>query len=52
VLHLLIPLGLVSLALFFFGFSLVVRSIIRMRRHDTLIHEIKAAHSVIGRVID
>jgi uncharacterized membrane protein YidH (DUF202 family) len=52
VLHLLIPLGLLNLALIVFGFYLVLRSIIRMRRYDQLIHEIKSTHSVIGKFIE
>ena len=52
VLHLLIPLGALCLALIGFGAYLIIRSIIRMRRYDRLIHEIKLKHSVIGKFIE
>jgi uncharacterized membrane protein YidH (DUF202 family) len=52
VLHFLIPLGVLNLALIFFGAYLIVRSIVRMRHYDRLIHEIRAKHSVIGKFID
>ncbi|MFH2046340.1 MAG: DUF202 domain-containing protein [Pseudomonadota bacterium] len=52
VLYLLVPLGAFSLALIVFGAYLIVRSIIRMRHYDRLIHEIKINHSVIGKYID
>ena len=52
VLHLLIPLGLLCLALFGFGGMLVFTSLKRMRRHDRLIHEIKSRHSIVARFLD
>jgi hypothetical protein len=52
VLHFLIPLGVLNIALIIFGAYLVIRSIIRMRHYDHLIHEIKLTHSVIGKYID
>lgn len=52
VLHFLIPLGVLNIALLFLGAYLIIRSIIRMRHYDHLIHEIKLAHSVIGKFID
>ena len=52
VLHLLIPLGILSFALVVFGFYLIIRSILRIRNYDRLIHEIKAKHSVIGEFIE
>jgi uncharacterized membrane protein YidH (DUF202 family) len=52
VLHFLIPLGVLNLALIVFGIFLIVRSVIRMRHYDLLIHEIKMKHSVIGRFIE
>lgn len=52
VLHFLVPLGALNLALIVFGAYLIIRSIIRMRHHDRLIHEIKLKHSLIGEFID
>ncbi len=51
-LHFLVPLGVLNLALIVFGVYLIIRSIIRMRHYDRLIHEIKLKHSVIGKFID
>ena len=52
VLHLLIPLGLLTLALIIFGAYLTVHSIIRMRRYDRMIRKIKDDHRIIGRFIE
>lgn len=52
VLHLLVPLGILNLALIVFGAYLIIRSIIRMRHYDRLIYEIKLKHSKIGEFID
>lgn len=52
VLHFLVPLGVLNSALIVFGTYLIIRSIIRMRHYDRLIHEIKLTHSVIGKFID
>jgi uncharacterized membrane protein YidH (DUF202 family) len=52
VLHILIPLGILNLALVVFGSYLIIRAIIRMRHYDQLICEIKAEHSMIGKFID
>ena len=52
VLHLLVPLGILNFILIVFGAYLIIRSLIRMRYYDRLIHEIKAKHSVIGEFID
>jgi uncharacterized membrane protein YidH (DUF202 family) len=52
VLHFLVPLGALNLALIVFGAHLIIRSIIRMRHYDRLIHEIKLKHSLIGQFID
>ena len=52
VLYFLVPLGALNLALIVFGAYLIIRSIIRMRHYDRLIHEIKLKHSVIGEFID
>jgi uncharacterized membrane protein YidH (DUF202 family) len=52
VLHLLVPLGVLSIAMIFFGAYLIIRSIVRMWHYDRLIHEIKLKHSVIGQFIE
>ena len=52
VLHLLVPLGVLNFALIVLGIYLIVRSILRMRHYDHLIHEIKLKHSVLGEFID
>ena len=52
VLHFLIPLAALNTALIVLGLYLIVRSTIRMRHYDKLIHEIKLNHSVIGKYID
>ena len=52
VLHILVPLGALNLALIVFGAYLIIRSIIRMRHYDRLIHQIKLKHSVIGEFIE
>jgi len=52
VLHLLVPLGLLNLALIVFGSYLIIRAIIRMRHYDRLIYAIKLKHSVIGEFIE
>lgn len=49
--HLLIPLGLLNLALVVFGVYLILSSIKRMRRYDDLVREIKRKHSVIAEYI-
>lgn len=52
VLHFLVPLGTLNLVMIVFGGHLIIRSIIRMRHYDLLIHEIKVKHSVIGEFIE
>ena len=52
VLNLLIPLGILNLALIALGAYLIIRSINRMRHYDHLIRKIKLKHSVIGEFID
>ena len=51
ILHLFIPLAILSFALIVFGVYLIIRSMIKMRYYDRLIHEIKSKHSVIGKFI-
>ena len=52
VLHFLVPLGAINLFLIVFGAYLIIRSIIRMRRYDHFISEIKRKHSIIGEFIE
>ena len=52
VVHFLIPLGVLNLALTVLGVYLIIRSIIRMRHYERLIHAIKLKHSVIREFID
>lgn len=52
VMHLLIPLTVINSILVIFGFYLIIRSIIRMRRYDRLIHKIKLRHSILGEFLD
>lgn len=52
VLHFLVPLVLVNVTLLVFGAYLIIRSIIRMRRHDRLIHQIKLKHGIIAEFFD
>lgn len=51
VMHLLVPLLIISGGLILIGFYLVIRSIIQIRRHDRLIKELKEAHSSIKALI-
>ena len=52
VLYFLVPLAVLNLALSVFGAYLIIRSIIKMRHYDSLIHEIKSNHCGIGKFID
>ena len=52
VMHLLVPLLIICAALVFLGSYLILRSIIRLHRHDKHILEIKRQHSAIGEFID
>ncbi|GAB6906889.1 conserved hypothetical protein [Desulfosarcina cetonica] len=52
VLHFLVPLLIINTALVVLGTYLVGRSIVRMRRYDRLIVEIKARHSILREFID
>ena len=52
VLHFLVPLGIFCFALIAFGTYLIIRSIIRMRHYDRLIHEIKLRYSIVGEFLD
>ena len=52
VLHFLVPLVALCAVLIVFGAYLILRSIIRMRHYDQLVHEIKRKHSVVGKFLD
>jgi len=52
VIGLLIPLGILMVALLVLGFYLVGRSALRMRHYDHMIQQIKRKHSVIAEFID
>ena len=52
VLYFLVPLGVLIIVLIVFGAYLIIRSIIRMRHYDILIHKIKLKHSIISEFID
>jgi uncharacterized membrane protein YidH (DUF202 family) len=52
VMHLLVPLLVICTALVFLGSYLIIRSLIRIHRHDQLILDIKRKHSQIAEFID
>ena len=52
VMHLLVPLLILCAALVLLGSYLIIRSIIRLHRHDRHISEIKRKHSAIAEYID
>jgi uncharacterized membrane protein YidH (DUF202 family) len=52
VVHLLLPLLVISVALVFLGFYLVIRAIIRIHLYDELILEIKRKHSSLAEFMD
>lgn len=52
VLYYFVLLVVLNFALIVLGAYLIIRSIIRMRNYDRLIHEIKLKHSVIGEFLD
>jgi uncharacterized membrane protein YidH (DUF202 family) len=52
VIHLLIPLGGLVLVLIVLGIYLIIRSMIRMRRYEHLIRQLKLKHSLIAEFID
>jgi uncharacterized membrane protein YkgB len=52
VMHLLAPLLVICAALVFLGSYLIIRSLIRLHRHDQLILDIKRKHSRIAEFID
>jgi uncharacterized membrane protein YidH (DUF202 family) len=52
VMHLLVPLLSLCAALVLLGAYLIIRSIIRLHRHDSHISEIKRKHGTIAEYID
>lgn len=52
VLHWLIPLLAICGAMIVLGFYLIIRSILRIHRHDRMIHNLKKKHSRIAEFID
>jgi uncharacterized membrane protein YidH (DUF202 family) len=52
VMHLLVPLLILCAALVLLGSYLIIRSTIRVHRHDKLISKIKRKHSTIAEFID
>ena len=52
VLHLMVPLLILSSLLAIFGIYLILRSIIRMYRYDKIILRIKQKHSALAEFID
>ena len=52
VLHLIVPLLILSSLLAIFGIYLILRSIIRMYRYDQIILRIKQKHSALAEFID
>jgi uncharacterized membrane protein YidH (DUF202 family) len=52
VLHLFLPFVFLNLILVVLGAYLVVRAIVKLRREDRLIRELKRRHSVISEFID
>jgi uncharacterized membrane protein YidH (DUF202 family) len=47
-----IPLGVLNMALMILGVYLIIRATLRMRHFDTLIRQIKHKHDFIGRFMD
>jgi uncharacterized membrane protein YkgB len=52
VIHLLVPLLVITAALIFLGAYLIIRSIYRIRRYDRIILHIKRKHSKIAEFIE
>lgn len=52
VMHLIIPLLVICVALVFLGSYLIIRAMIRMRHHDSLILQLKRKHRWIAEYID
>jgi hypothetical protein len=52
VMHLIIPLFVICVALVFLGSYLIIRAMIRMRHHDSLILKLKRKHRWIAEYID
>ncbi len=52
VLPLLIPLTIINIFLIILGCYLIIRSIIRIRRYDYFINQIKKEYSIIEKLVD
>ena len=52
VMHFIIPLLAICVALVFLGSYLIIRAVIRMRHHDSLIMQLKRTHRWIAEYID
>ena len=52
VLHFIVPLGVLNLSLVVLGIYLIIRSMVRMRRYDHLIREIKLKHPMFREFLD
>ena len=52
VMHLIIPLFVICVALVFLGSYLIIRAMIRIRHHDSLILKLKRKHRWIAEYID
>ena len=52
VMHFIIPLLAICVALVFLGSYLIIRAVIRMRHHDSLIMQLKRKHRWIAEYID
>ncbi len=52
VLHLIIPLGVLLIALIVLGGYLVIRALRNIHRYDRLMHQLKTCHSKLSRFLD
>ena len=52
VMHFIIPLLAICVALVFLGSYLIIRAVVRMRHHDSLIMQLKRKHRWIAEYID
>ncbi len=52
VLHLIIPLLILCVILIFLGFYLIIRAMIKIRRYDRIIDDLKRKHNLLSEIID
>jgi uncharacterized membrane protein YidH (DUF202 family) len=52
VLNLIIPLLILCAILIFLGFYLIIRAIIKIRRYDRIIDDLKRKHNLLSEIID